>query len=229
MIATRNSMAIRLPPERNSTNSPTTWWSAGQRNRADDHTGRTGGNANADHVAGAGDHAVDKITPPVRKCSRYASVSAEKRFQWPLGQDDEDHGNRRPIGGQGRRQPFDQDAPDQNDDRQEIIEPGDRHIPGPGKNVHWRIRIVHFKVRMPGGDDQKDGVGREKQERRGGKSHAGKCNLDPAKSVVDRGGKYGHQDEAEQHAGQPFGRGSCVAGGFCRPFRPSFSASRCTI
>ncbi|CAM5226958.1 hypothetical protein SSTU70S_01544 [Stutzerimonas stutzeri] len=84
---------------------------AGLRHRADDDARRCGGDADADHVARTGDHALAQVDQPVLgRAVNGAAVAAHPREQRTLGQQD-DHQHHRPPERRGRRQPLDHQAP----------------------------------------------------------------------------------------------------------------------
>ncbi len=171
---------------------------AGQRNRTDDDTGGAGGDGDADHVARTGDHAVDPVADAGTECRAVVVGLAEELFEHVLRQGHDDHRNRRPEGRQPGRQPLDDDAPDQDHDRQDVIKAGDRGRAGFRQFEDRVVGRVDLEVGLLRRDVDEIDVGRGGAEGDDPEGRAGRDVLDPAEAEVDDKSEYGDADEATE-------------------------------
>ena len=186
---------------------------AGERNRADHDAGRGGGDADADHVAGAGDQTVDQIPRSAAQFVAHAAALAQHGQQRPLGEDDDAHADRGPERRQPRREALDDQAPHQHRDGQQVEQTGLCGWAECGQLVELLAVVQFGNSRGPSQQRAVDAdqhracdVGRRVRERR----------LDAARAVVDRQPQYAQQQHQErrrrQLAGQRGAHGGLQAG-----------------
>ena len=114
-------------------------------NSSNDDAGSGSCNADAYHVARAGDHAVNQFIEALIERAGLR-LSAEPRKEGALGQQDEYHEGRRPEGRQGWGQSFHHQAPNQHENGQQEVQPGFDRWSGFRKPHNGFIRIVEFQV-----------------------------------------------------------------------------------
>ena len=168
---------------------------AGQRDGADDDARGTGGDADADHVAGAGDHAVNPFTRAPAERLPHLPRAPHQGLDGMLGQCHHDHGDGGPECRQSRREAFDDDAPDQDDDGQDVVEPGDGGGADPGQFVEARF---HRQVGLARCEPQKDQIEQGAEYRDHGKGRIRRHLLDPSHAEIDEHSQQGDADEPAQ-------------------------------
>ena len=170
IAAISTSIRMTLPPEMNSTSSviirprpvsvivPTTMPAVAVAMR------------DADHVARAERKSVDQIGAGGTDRAGELLV-AENRHQRLAGRDDAEDRHRRPEGRQAGRHLLDHQAPEQDGDGDEEIEPGAGHVPGARQLQDRRVRVVERKVgiarRIPDGGHIERDAGNRRHSRRG--------------------------------------------------------------
>ena len=181
---------------------------AGLADRAHDDPGGRGGDADADHVARARDHPVDKVIdarPEGRAHGLVARLilAAHHQHQGTLGQQDEDHEGRGPEGRQAGRQTVDHQRPDQHHHRQQEIQPRPHSRTGQRQLGNLGIGVVDLQRILARGDFQQRHIGDAKQCEDHIVGRGPEDRTDPAHRVIDQQRQDADRHDAEGDAQQP--------------------------
>ena len=173
---------------------------AGQRDGADDDARRPGGHTDRNHVARPRHHAVEPLAGAAPERTAVVAGAPHPRLERVLRQRNDNHRQRRPECREGRRQPFQHDAPDQDDDRQHVEQPRHRGGSEPGKLDDGRIRWIDHEIRRPRGESQQAEVDRCAQDRHRGEREVRNHDLDPPEPVVHPHAEQRDADESREEA-----------------------------
>ena len=121
---------------------------AGQRHRTDDHARCGGRDTDADHVACAGDQAVEQILEASTHLDAGAAHTTEECGDRALRDQDKAQEHRRPEGRQRGRELLDHQVPDQRSHRQQIVQAGFERRPHIGKTLDRVVRVIHVQFRI---------------------------------------------------------------------------------